>query len=253
MMSQQISATRNLHVDAFKGFAILLVVLGHAIQVNVPDFDNNLLFRVIYSFHMPLFMFLSGYLAWGRNIDLKRRFVQLVIPFISWYLLGYLFNRSIGFTDYIIRWVKSPDWGLWFLWVLFLNFGIFYFVQHIPRIISKHALVNDTTISKANLFEFAFFVLVWFIIYRIPINILGVGLVKWHLIFFGSGYFIAKYKGHLVRFTNFAKYACYIIFPILAITWHRLGGPSFQQSLVNFFINYHLKGSSLILHHACLK
>ena len=53
---------RLLYIDALKGFTILLVVLGHVLQVRY-DIDN-LLYRYIHSFHMPLFMFLSGYVSY---------------------------------------------------------------------------------------------------------------------------------------------------------------------------------------------
>ena len=51
-------------LDNLKWFLILLVVLGHAIQHTYADFGQNCLFRAIYSFHMPAFMAVSGYLAW---------------------------------------------------------------------------------------------------------------------------------------------------------------------------------------------
>lgn len=54
---------RSTSVDLLKGYAIILVVLGHALQYNINNFDNNIVFRIIYSFHMPLFMFASGYVA----------------------------------------------------------------------------------------------------------------------------------------------------------------------------------------------
>ncbi|ROT03695.1 hypothetical protein ED388_12660 [Muribaculaceae bacterium Isolate-007 (NCI)] len=47
------------YIDCLKGFAIFLVVLGHVVQnYNLMD---SWIFRIIYSFHMPLFMFMSGY------------------------------------------------------------------------------------------------------------------------------------------------------------------------------------------------
>ena len=56
---------RNRMLDSLKGFAIFLVVLGHVIQtVFAPDsYDSNVIFKIIYSFHMPLFIFISGYLS----------------------------------------------------------------------------------------------------------------------------------------------------------------------------------------------
>ena len=64
---------RDKRIDALRGLLMILVVLGHVIQyVYEPkDFDNNILFRVIYSFHMPLFMCVSGYVTGLRK---KREF-----------------------------------------------------------------------------------------------------------------------------------------------------------------------------------
>lgn len=44
---------RNQRIDVIRGMAIMLVVLGHS-GVSEP------LFQWIYSFHMPLFFFVSG-------------------------------------------------------------------------------------------------------------------------------------------------------------------------------------------------
>lgn len=49
-------------VDICKGFAIILVVLGHSIR---PEMMQNsilcsIIYNFIYSFHMALFMVLSG-------------------------------------------------------------------------------------------------------------------------------------------------------------------------------------------------
>lgn len=44
---------------------MLLVILGHAIQsVLGVDCDSNHLWNLIYSFHMPAFMAISGWLAY---------------------------------------------------------------------------------------------------------------------------------------------------------------------------------------------
>ena len=55
-------------VDYAKGLAILLVVIGHLLQYNLVGISAKELFDMIYSFHMPLFMFLSGYVA-SLSID----------------------------------------------------------------------------------------------------------------------------------------------------------------------------------------
>ncbi len=79
---------RDSFYDCVKGFAILLVVLGHMIQS--LDTCDNPLYLGVYLFHMPLFAFLSG-LFFVRSYErytpfalIKRRFVQLMVPCLSW-------------------------------------------------------------------------------------------------------------------------------------------------------------------------
>lgn len=50
------------YIDRMKGLAILLVVLGHVYSF-VMGAESSEVNRFIYSFHMPLFMALSGYVA----------------------------------------------------------------------------------------------------------------------------------------------------------------------------------------------
>lgn len=58
-----------------KGMAIFLVVMGHVYGM-VFDQSENITYQWISSFHMPLFMFLSGLVAcsgvWGLHIGVFR-------------------------------------------------------------------------------------------------------------------------------------------------------------------------------------
>lgn len=53
---------RNVYypgIDALKGILILLVIAGHFLEGRISE---NPLRYIIYSFHMPLFLVLSGFL-----------------------------------------------------------------------------------------------------------------------------------------------------------------------------------------------
>ena len=70
-----VSLNRILWLDALKCFAMFLVIWGHVIQYGVTDYLENDIHIGIYSFHMPLFFFLSGitlkaYRGGGGNITL---------------------------------------------------------------------------------------------------------------------------------------------------------------------------------------
>ena len=54
---------RNDSIDFVKGVLIIFVILGHVVLGTI---SGNLIRGVIYSFHMPLFLFVSGYMI---NLD----------------------------------------------------------------------------------------------------------------------------------------------------------------------------------------
>ena len=79
---------RNYSLDIFKGVLIFLVVFGHfLLPVKEREYALfNKLFFFIYSFHMPAFIFLSGYLyydSWKR----KGTKLKSVIPLIMLFLM----------------------------------------------------------------------------------------------------------------------------------------------------------------------
>lgn len=52
---------RLVFLDIAKAICIILVVIGHYHPDNSPEW-YNVIWKFIYSFHMPLFMFASGYI-----------------------------------------------------------------------------------------------------------------------------------------------------------------------------------------------
>lgn len=92
-------AKRNLFIDILKAVLIILVVIGHCIQfgsgkgyLNSTSFFNNKLFIFIYSFHMPAFMIISGYLfGLSKKTNainvIKNKINHLLIPIFTWAIL----------------------------------------------------------------------------------------------------------------------------------------------------------------------
>lgn len=136
-----IKKERDPFIDCMRGLAILLVVLGHSIQfgngsvyLDSGAFFENIVFKVIYGFHMPLFMVISGYLFW-RTIDrksigdlLKSRLLGLLLPIIVWGIVDFLIRfallHTISIHDPISlakKLVGSSIGNLWFLWAVFFN------------------------------------------------------------------------------------------------------------------------------------
>lgn len=107
---------RIVWIDYSKTIAILLVVTGHVICWLIPNVslqdefltEENLLLKVIYSFHMPLFMFVSGYLFMSpkkiqiigfKNLVVHRT-KQLMIPFFFCGFFLYLIGGSNSIFNY---------------------------------------------------------------------------------------------------------------------------------------------------------
>ena len=118
------------YIDIARGIGILLVVLGHNDFALVSPFA----YKVIYSFHMPLFFFLSGYFinpSIGFWEFIKKRFNSLLKPYLFTIFMIYFFSVSfekMSFQTAIFRITKSLygsgyyiDWvQLWFLPQLFV-------------------------------------------------------------------------------------------------------------------------------------
>jgi fucose 4-O-acetylase-like acetyltransferase len=89
-------STRLSWLDAAKGFGLLLVVLGHSNSWNVRYPDEH---RFIYSFHMPLFFFLTGCtLNLTSPKATLRRVLSLAVPYfiISIVMLPISMSSSKG-------------------------------------------------------------------------------------------------------------------------------------------------------------
>ena len=111
---------RLVWADNMKGMLITLVVLGHAIQYTLLSgcfYDH--VWNYIYSFHMPAFMAVSGFLNYRPNKDMisrssivYRRFLQLIVPFFLWELIYIFIHESFTITS-LASIVLHPTY--WFL------------------------------------------------------------------------------------------------------------------------------------------
>lgn len=127
-----INNTRNKEIDIVKGLAIFLVIFGHSIQylggdkyLNSEAFFDNVLFKLIYSFHMPLFMMLSGFLfAYSINKYtirelISKRFKSLIVPILTCSVLERVILYILGNNLTVKMLVATFITSLWFLWAVF--------------------------------------------------------------------------------------------------------------------------------------
>ena len=144
---------RLIWADSLKGWLMVLVVLGHAIQCVLPEECNyNHLWNIIYSFHMPAFMAVSGWFAYksatrigdSRNLSaIYRRFKQLIIPFVLWTILSMIISCNVTISA-LIKVIVYPDNSFWFLWVLFCINVLFLIGRKIASLINVEELIINS-------------------------------------------------------------------------------------------------------------
>jgi len=153
---------RIQHIDRLKGFAIILVVIGHIFFFSYQDTQYTG-FRFISSFHMPLFMFLSGYVIitppkWKKA---QKKIIQFILPMFVWGIVFsfYCMKRNIlNLEDWNIVIstfiMSSSKMGYWYLFDL----ALFYAVLVIYQINNKNKLWIDIIIT---LIIYALFFVGW--------------------------------------------------------------------------------------------
>jgi fucose 4-O-acetylase-like acetyltransferase len=149
--------SRDKALDFSKGILIWLVVFGHSIQYitypgNLRYFEDPI-FSIIYIFHMPLFMALSGYFfnfkksaAYFLGDFLQAKSRQILLPMLAWVLIsvaaGTVYSLLKGHTS--MSAIASSFLFLffnnyWFLWAVFLSYVVTRVLLILPISISFSA------------------------------------------------------------------------------------------------------------------
>lgn len=130
----QSKVNRIVWFDFAKLVAIYLVLFGHSLQYLQPNIDphNNYMWMFIYSFHMPLFMLISGYFSYNIlqvdfHVLFKKKAIQLIVPCVIWGAIWYLLKIFLTYNgveciqDNLLQDIKWLTFDvLWFLKSLFL-------------------------------------------------------------------------------------------------------------------------------------
>ena len=123
------SHKRLVWIDVVKVIAIFLVLWGHFVMYTGPECLGNPVYHFIMSFHMPLFMVMSGFFA-NKLVDrrlkdvLVSKFLQLILPALVFSIPLWLLNRYFLQTQVSI-W-NALYYCFWFLKSLFVSICLFY-------------------------------------------------------------------------------------------------------------------------------
>ncbi|WP_078548431.1 acyltransferase family protein [Litchfieldia alkalitelluris] len=160
---------RNPWFDNIKGILIFLVVFGHLIEI-YRHFETHTsvlyIYNMIYAFHMPLFIIISGYFFRPNKPE---KVIQLTFIFILWQVINGLLSNWINHNELItiapdsrILAIFAPHWTMWYLigiivwsiitpYVLKLRFPLIFilgfaiwisYIDNVPSWFSMRKLIN---------------------------------------------------------------------------------------------------------------
>lgn len=207
-------ARRLEWIDVTKGILIILVVLGHVIP------EHGLLWNLIYSFHMPAFVAISGYLAYrpnyigGGNLKkclsaIQRRFWQLMWPFLIWSGIMFLCVHNVSnYFSYILY----PHYGYWFLWGLFFIVCIFNIIdlvavrfksrqEYVVGIVTVGLIVVQMILPDA--------------------KYLGYEYISYYFLYYVLGYYLRKYN-QVVPVKKYYIISLFVLCLLLGLFWKPL-------------------------------
>lgn len=146
----QTNTTRDKTIDFIKGILILFVILGHTTLglTDMYSFDDTMngIANVIYSFHMPCFIAVSGFLyseyvgnvSQGIFSRIFHKAFNILLPYVMisviyWiikFALSNLIREPVSVSSLIsIPW--KPIEFLWYLYALFLLYCVAYMVDYV--------------------------------------------------------------------------------------------------------------------------
>lgn len=205
--------TNRLHnLDFIKGFAILNVMLGHFIQYYIYRGDVMFLkdpvFRWIYTFHMPLFMTISGYIFWSGQREkalstvIINRLRGIGIPLVTW---GLIFaavkmrwmNETISAAGMISLIIKEI-YGTWFLWSILICTCLLASIEKLPcRDCSK--------------------LVIHFIGFLLLLKVPNGGYYMFMYPFYLFGYLFHKHEKHIMKYKKPILMVSFVAFIVLGL------------------------------------
>lgn len=226
--------SREPWVDYAKAIGILLVVYGHIARglfdagIVLSEPIHLIVDSIIYSFHMPLFFFLSG-LFYLQSLSQKgkKRLIfskidTIAYPFLLWSiiqgsieaLLSNYTNGNVTFTE-VFSLLWAPRAQFWFLYVLFLMFVISIMLSRPPHnrtifillitfsfLYSIQSLFSNYIIIRLIIDNFVFFLFGALFNSK---NLISFLRNRTALLLIPPSFFISQYYFHITMDSNYSQ------------------------------------------------
>lgn len=194
--------TRDIRFDMLRGIATLVVVFGHVLQYSIKDYEDSLIFNIVWSLQIPLFMVVSGYFSTSRKEPSLQKLGSQLFRYL-WPCVTYFIILSVVYhhqnplsSAYNLLW--HLEGTLWYLVVLAV-LSIFNFV-------ATKTTNKITNLIGGVLYSAIFFGMV--AIFALPglklgFTFLGIKYVLYYSLFYWVGH-MWHYAGK-VKFDGLAK------------------------------------------------
>jgi len=192
MGDNDVNAVTGLHsrthryetIDAAKAIAMILVVIGHFCPENAPIWYKTLV-NQIYTFHMPLFFFASGFIYQATYRPVRylefagKKFRRLLIPYYSVSIIVItikLFtggsidlDHPVSAISYLEMLYKPAAgeflWFIWALWWMMILIPLFRSKRSRLLLLAAALVINQLPIPFTPIFSIsrALHFLVWYV------------------------------------------------------------------------------------------
>jgi fucose 4-O-acetylase-like acetyltransferase len=202
--------SRNQTVDILRGIAMLLVVFGHTISGSTKNFQDSILYNIIWVLQMPLFILISGYITrYSHEINngrkllrfMARRTISYIFPWCVWsFLIRGLIFRQYNFLNlkYLLWHMDTGYWFLFSIWTISMIFGLSDFA-------TNKILKNNNTCKSIFITGF-FYVVGMIVLARLGsifgFSFLSIKLTLYYMPFYFAGYIFGKIQDHLLSWKN---------------------------------------------------
>lgn len=203
----EISRNNRLkYIDALRGITMLLVVYYHVEVFSFGERDS-LINSLFISFRMPLFFFISGFIAYKGVVwdgdyffkMLKKKFLVQIIPTMFFCVLYYCVCQS---ENFLIFMEKGPRF-YWFTITLFYMFLVYYIIMFLTRKCVKVRVLALCTMSIIGLVVYAG---IWLELFSVEkYTFLFIGYLAYYFEFFVFGLLCKKYYSkfeHVISSNN---------------------------------------------------
>ena len=225
------------YIDALRGFTMMLVVFAHVESFSFGiAYDKSMIGSVFITFRMPMFFFISGFIAfkaikWNKEYYLKmlkkKSLVQIIPTLFFFTLFNILFQKGS-----IITFFTNGPGGFWFTIVLFYMFFIYYNVMLISN---KKPYLSDIILIIISLLGVIVYVggMKFYNLEQFPI--LCLTNLSRYFEFFALGILCRKYQKTFLKIISNDYTKAFLLLSFLSIFIISWQGIIIQYSYIHIF------------------